>query len=718
MPRLLRIYLLGCIAISFAYLVLHAREPLRLNIGDPWSDAAAVSSVESVKQHGLNSSAISGAYRPPHDLLVGVVHGALAKLGVSELGAFRLSALAFSMLWAWLVFLYARRIWGDTVALLATALLATSVLWMMYADSIARPPVVHASCFLALWGLARAIETRQRRHYAAAIAGSFGCWFGAFDDQVLLLAGVLFTVHIKLGNPFARGNFRFVVLCAAGALAAFITRSLVVIGPVDWYAGAVEWQAVIDRELVTPLPVLLRRYALVFTPMFWITFGDTAWRVLRAPSVISVVEDGSTWLLAVAAVVLYVSSRDTAPPMLRAQPVLPFHAIGSAILIARLMEGRRIARTFAFAWATVAPVWGIYLMLSLPRSVLDREDVAKVRAYLATSDGNDFVISNLLSDGPIQAAFDRHNWPAPQRNDEDNAQSAVLGMLYVFDTTGTEQVHAVIFTAPESRFVDTSLGQLVMRGKLASVTGWPYVVRSKANGVVRDYDKKVLRNLKTVGAKQVLHLSNFDVYRIDRPTVLERAGRSVPVAREIDFSSSGSNKHMLLGWGGQWVTAADQIGVTSIIGHTVCSNPVLHRDVEPAGNACETLPTRSGLSVIEDVSVARAQLMIRVERVCDLRLTLELAASRLEQLALEFAPSSPFAQRALELVSSTRLAVSINDFTATQCEPGKRVSFVIPQRWVREGVNIITFEKKRFGPMDPHADVASLAIEPVCEPAR
>jgi hypothetical protein len=110
--------------------------------------------------------------------------------------------------------------------------------------------------------------------------------------------------------------------------------------------------------------------------------------------------------------------------------------------------------------------------------------------------------------------------------------------------------------------------------------------------------------------------------------------------------------------------------------------------------------------------------MIRVERVCDLRLTLELASSRLEQLALELASSSPFAQRALELVSSTRLAMSINDFTATQCEPGKRVSFVIPQRSVREGVNIITFERKRSGPMEPHADVVSLAIEPVCESAR
>jgi len=35
MLRFLRIYLLGCIAISLGFLVLHAREPLRLNVGDP-----------------------------------------------------------------------------------------------------------------------------------------------------------------------------------------------------------------------------------------------------------------------------------------------------------------------------------------------------------------------------------------------------------------------------------------------------------------------------------------------------------------------------------------------------------------------------------------------------------------------------------------------------------------------------------------------------------
>ncbi|MEO7731364.1 MAG: hypothetical protein ABIY55_10350 [Kofleriaceae bacterium] len=710
--RLLRIYLLACIAISFAYLVLHVREPLRLNVGDPWSDAETASSVQHLKQSSITTPLVSDVYREAHDPLTGLVYGAMAKLGISDLGTFRLFALGFSMLWVWLVLLYARRIWGDTVALLATALLATSVLWMMYADSIDRPPIVHASCFLALWGVASAIEIGQRRHYAAAIIGSFGCLFGGFDDWGLLLAGVLFTVYIKRGHPFARGNRRFVMICAVGAVAAILSKSLLV----GRYADSVEWQAAMDRALVTFLPTLLRRYALVFTPMFWITFGYTTWNALRAPSLTSVIEDGRTWLLAVAMLVLYVASPDTASPMLRAQPVLPFYAIGTAILLARLLEGRRLARSLALAWAAVAPAWGLYLMLSHPRSVLDREDVARTRAYFATNDGNDFVMSNLLSDGPIHASFDRHSWPALQLDNEANTHVVLLQMLNVFDTTGADYVHAVIFTTSESRFVDRSLAQLVVPGKLASVTGWPYLVRSKANGAVRDYDERVRRYLEAVGAKQVLHLSNFDVYRIDRTTVLEVISRSIPVVRAIDFSSPGANKYKLLGWSAPWVTEADQLGVTSIIGHVVCSNPVLHRSDEPAGNACETVLTPSGLNMFDAPGVARAQLMIRVERACDLRLTVELASSSLENWASKLA--SPFMQPALALVSSTRLGISVNDFTATQCEPGKRVSFVIPQRSVQDGVNIVTLERKRFGPVDPRVDLVSLAIEPLCELAR
>jgi hypothetical protein len=125
------------------------------------------------------------------------------------------------------------------------------------------------------------------------------------------------------------------------------------------------------------------------------------------------------------------------------------------------------------------------------------------------------------------------------------------------------------------------------------------------------------------------------------------------------------------------------------------------------GNACETVLTRSGLKVLDERSTNHAELMFRVERVCDLRLTLELASSSL-------------------------LAISINGVTAAPCTPARHASFVVPQRSIRAGVNVLAFEKKRFEPRDPwadpktpgtvlkdpRADVRSLTIDPICEPAR
>jgi len=321
-------------------------------------------------------------------------------------------------------------------------------------------------------GLVRAIETRERRHHAAVVIGSFACLFTGFDDWLFLLAGVLFTIYIKLGNPFARGNRRFVLICAAGCLAAIATKSLLGIGPVEWQPGSIEWQAWIDDKFAAPLATLLRRYTLAFTPMFWITVGYTAWRALRGGIADVGAPDGMTWLAAVAAIFFYVSSQDTASPMLRAQPLLPFYAIGSAILISRLLEGGRIRRALAIAWIAVAPLWAFYIMFSHPRSVLDRDDVAKVRSYLAPTIGTTFVMSNLLSDGAIRRRSIAIAGGAGGRRRGEHASHAATDAGRVRDI-GTDYVHAVIFTT-RTRASSTVARQLLMRRRLASVTGWPH----------------------------------------------------------------------------------------------------------------------------------------------------------------------------------------------------------------------------------------------------
>jgi hypothetical protein len=107
--------------------------------------------------------------------------------------------------------------------------------------------------------------------------------------------------------------------------------------------------------------------------------------------------------------------------------------------------------------------------------------------------------------------------------------------------------------------------------------------------------------------------------------------------------------------------------------------------------------------------------MIRVERACDLRLTLELASPwRVPGIAVVAELIEQLSGGSVHRGPASLLGISVNDFTDWTCEPSNRVTFLIPQRSVRAGINVVTFEKKRIGPMDARADVMSLAIEPIC----
>jgi hypothetical protein len=693
MPRLLRIYLLACIALAFGYLVRHAGEPLRLNVGDAWTDANVVSSIELVEQHGFardtaNDPLGVDPFRPIHDPpLAELFYGAVGKLfGTHEITVFRILAIAFSALAAWLLYQYARRMWNDSVALIATALFTTSLLWLMFADSVHRAPIMHAACFLALWGVVRAPETGLRRHYAAALLGTFACLVTASNDWLFLPMGVLFTVYIKRGDPLARGNWQVIAACAAGGLLAIVLRAPFVADPIDWHA-------VLDRKVSMTLVTQLRRYTLLLSPLVWIPLAVALWRAIRAPSVKAAIDDGMTWMLVAAAVFAYGPAPRPESAMLRVQLLLPFYAIASAMLIARLFEsGGWVRRALAIAWCGVAPLWAFWIMFSHPREVLDRDDVARANEYLAANDRNDFVMSNLLADGPLVAAFDRHGWPPPNGPDPFDARAT---MIAIFELTGAEYAHAIIFKTPGSRFVDRSITQ-VMRRRMASVDGWPHLVRAKVNSLIAKYDREVLRNLDVVGAKNVLQLGNFDIYRIDRATLLDAAARSLPVAREIDFANLGAGKHKLLGWGGPLKEEEESSLLAHIAGYARCANPILSR-ATPAPNGCTVVDTPTGLQAVDVTGIGRADLLVRVDRVCDQQLTITFRAP-------------------------ARVDVSYNGVAVLTCgDPqwgSASVSVRVPERAVRLGANVIALDDTQVEPRTKLSEVKSVVIEPICASAR
>jgi hypothetical protein len=701
MSRSLRVLLLGSTAIAFLYLLVHAREPLRLNIGDPWSDANVLTSIKYVKQYGFLETSFTDildvgpltadSYRYIHyPPLAEIFYGATGKyLGVDDIGTFRLFALAFSALAMWLLFSYVRRLYGDRIALIATALFSTSPIWMMYADSIHQAPIMHCTGFLALWGLVRAIETRQRRHYAAAGLGSFACFFTSYDYFVFLPAAVLVTVYLKLGNPFARGNRHFVATCALGCALGIVAKCLAVIGAVGWneFVADIHLQfferatSKYDRQFSSMLPTMIRRVTMVFTPLAWITAAFHVHRAIRAPGVAAALKDSAVWMLLAAIAFLNMFAQLAASQMLASQVLLPFYAIGSALVLDRLLDGRPLLRGLAFAWLVAAPLWSFYLMFTHPRSTLDRDDVAKTNAYLAANDHNDFLMSNLLSDGHIQASFERHYW-GPL--DDEDPTTAPVEMMRNFELAGTDYAHAAIFRGPDSRFIDKSLWPLASKRALWSVTGWPHLHRSKTNAVIAEYDRRVLKNLEAVRARKVLELSNYDVYRVDRATVMEILGERVPSTSHIDLGSLTSQRHKLLGWKRPSLLPEDGAAVTTIEGFGRC--PAARTD--PRSNACKTVLTKIGILMKHEKEVLVGQLMIRADPACDLRLTFTFAGA-------------------------SQVRLSINGFGATST-PGRTATFTVPARHLTKGVNVLELEDLMPRTFGVQLQVSSLDLAPAC----
>jgi hypothetical protein len=693
MPRSLRGLLLGSMVLAFVYLLVHAREPLRLNIGDPWSDANVLSSINYVKSDGFLATSFTDildvgpltedSYRYIHyPPLAEIFYGAVGKfLGASDIGTFRLFGLMFSGLAMWLLFSYVRRLYNDRVALIATALFMTSLLWMMYADSMHQAPVMQCTGFLALWGLVRVIETRHRGHYAALIFGSFACFFTSYDYYVFLPTAVLATIYLKAGNPFARGNRQLVALCALGCLLGIAAKCSCVIGAVGWHEFVADMHlqfleratSTHDRKFTSAIPTMLRRITLLFTPLAWITAAFHVFRAIRAPSLAAAIKGTAVWMLVPALVFLYLFAQLAASQMLASQVLLPFYAIGSALVLEQLVDGRAWMRRLAVVWLVVAPLWSFYFMFTHRRSVLDRDDVAKTNAYLVANDHNDFVLSNLLSDGHIQASFQRHSWAAL---DDKDAGNAPREMMRIFELTGADYVHEVIFTGPDSRFIDKSLWPLAMPRRLWAITGWPHLNRSKTNGMIAEYDRRVLENLGAAGAQKVLQLKNYAVYRVERAAVVALLAEAVPVVNHIDFGSVLSLRHEILGWRGP-IVADDGTPVSTVVGMTRC----------PIGR-CKTVLTKLGLQMKYERNIPLAQVLFRLEAVCDLQLTFKFIRPGYARFSIHGFSAGPLA--------------------------GETVTFTVPAAHLAKGANIVEIENVLPRLFGAELAVSSLDLVPGC----
>jgi len=570
-------------------------------------------------------------------------------------GTLRLLALLLSALASWLLFSYAYRLYDRRVALIATALFSTSFLWMAHADSIHQAPLMQCMGLLALWGTVRAVETNQLRHHVAVGLGTFACLLTAYDYYLVLPVGVIATVYAK------RGSRRIVAVCAAAAIAAIVTTCL--LGHVPRIAQSY------NRELVTALPAIARRATLGLTPLLWIAVGFHFIRAIRADTLAGASRDSIIWLVPAAVIWLVWFSPRAASHMIALQVLLLFYAIGSALVVARLLDGGSRLRKLGLAWLVAAPLWSFYWTFTQPRAVLARDDVAEANAYLAAHDANDFVLSNLLDDAPIEAAFRRHTLDALTSKDP-------MMMLRVFELTGTDAVHAIIFTEPSSRFFEPSLLAITRARAVWSVRGWPQIARHKTNALIHEYDQKVLASLAAVNATKVLQLRGFAIYRIERAATLAVFAESVPATSRLDFDTVDSLPHELLGW--DPLRESDEVppGAT------------LHDVWRCREKACKTVMTERGLVVPKAERVQVGQLMIRLDHACDLRLTARFAEAGVVRF-------------------------NANGFS-TQPVNGNPVTVTIPAGSLTTGVNLIELENLRPLAIGAPLRVLSLDLSP-CE---
>jgi hypothetical protein len=592
MTRAVRGLLLGSIAIAYLFLLVHAREPLRLDIGDPASDASMLTTI-----HGGH---VAGEIDNPP--LSRLVYGAVSHVA-SGIGMLRMVALVFAGLASWLVFHYVSRLYDRRVGLIACCLFTTSLLWLANADSIHQVSLMHAMAFLALWGCVRALDTRQLPHYLALGVGSFACLLTAYDDYLVLPAAIVATVYLKAGSPFAPGNRRVIAIAAAACVLAIATTCA--LGHVPRVAGY-------NGDVVVAFPSIVRGVTLAFTPLVWIAIAFHLVTAIRSSTVASAIKDSAAWWLVVAVVTLLWFSLRAPSQLVGLQTLLPFAAIGSALIIVRLLDGSKSRRRLGIAWIAIAALWSLGWTAIQPRALLDGDQVSQTAQYLATNDANDFVLSNLLDDAPISVAFGRRSVPALDTRD---VSAAPRMMLQMFEAAGTDTIHAIIFTDPSSRLVDRSLDALARPRQLWSVLGWPQIARSKSNALIREYDQRVVKNLTAIGARRALQLRQFSIYRIDRTATRAALAETVPAASHIDFDTIDGSRYELLGWS-PLRESYDGLPGAVLRGIWRC------RDKHCAVTKLEPWANWSQAQL-----VPVGQLMIRVDEVCDVSLTATFAAA-------------------------------------------------------------------------------------------
>lgn len=179
------------------------------------------------------------------------------------------------------------------------------------------------------------------------------------------------------------------------------------------------------------------------------------------------------------------------------------------------------------------------------KSFLDDDDRKKVAAYLDAHDENDFVFTNLLSDGPIQYYFQRHLQPIDAHWPPGSYRTLLRRI-------GPDRMHLVIFEDPNSCFVDKSLFPLLAVDGRWTTIGAPPLNRMAALEAISAFDRDVHKTF-ALEATLALRAGRISVYSIGSAEILALLRGSPQLAHvteHIDFAEHTSNDFKIYGMRG------------------------------------------------------------------------------------------------------------------------------------------------------------------------
>jgi hypothetical protein len=569
--RLLRYGYWAILGLVGVYLLISAFEPLRMNWGDPWSDSNAMTSGGHFAREGfiklqltprvdvgpIGPDTLVYTHYPP---LPDLVNGVLQKVsGGDHLTLFRIFALILSALSLYFMHSWLRRLWGGRVAKLSVVAMATSLLWLQYADTLHHIPLYTSTGFAILAGSARWLDEKRPWQLACVCVATFFCFLASYDYYFFVPILLLATIKWRGERIFSRRGLTLIVLFGMSGVLSIVVKNLLAI----WAVGVHEWYRDIIFQYFERAshvhahpykeglgPVVFWRLWRFFSPLIYVC------GLIQFISLIDRIRGRATdfqWqplvvLLAGAPFVMIFSQlfvEQYHPTLL----FLPFAAISLASVVASLWDRSKLLAAAMFAFYLG---WQGFQLRLFKKTFLYEDDVVAVRNVLK-NDHHGFLMTNMLVDAPTRYYWGRYAFGLI-------AEPSVLHEYFEIYGADSPMTLVQIKNTPKHAY-DKGVYMYFVGEKKWSWISRPDYYRNTWSKRFEGFDKDYDKMLANVG-RVVYESKNMRVRQVTLADVepLQRAKVPRAPVSVIDFETLASEDYKLSGISTRVIATPELLG--------------------------------------------------------------------------------------------------------------------------------------------------------------